>query len=323
MVIATTPLRRAEDLRVDDRGRDVGAAFGFDPETFAPTYRLNLRHRRAAAWRSRSPARLGLPAVDHRRGAREPERARSAAGRAPGEDRPRHAGARARAPARGARARDARGDGERKLQRARGGAARARGDVPAAARTSELDEQVREARREIDAVIDALKAKTDALAADAERRGAAAGPDRRHRRGAQPTRARRSRRSASGCGRRRTPAAGGGRRSPNRDAAGGRRPRHRRRPRPRRRSSSRCTTARPRSTSAASGMRASVDDLRVIVAAARRRSPARVSVNVELQPREAIAVGAERDRLHVDEALSRAGTVPRRVAAQRAADACG
>ena len=82
----------------------TSAAFGFDADTFAPTYRAHLRLARAAAWRSRSPARLGLnPAVVAAR-PREPERARGAARRAPCQDRSRHARARARAPARGARA---------------------------------------------------------------------------------------------------------------------------------------------------------------------------------------------------------------------------
>ena len=38
----------------------ASAAFGFDADDVRADLRADLRHRRAAAWRSRSPARLGL-----------------------------------------------------------------------------------------------------------------------------------------------------------------------------------------------------------------------------------------------------------------------
>ena len=85
----------------------VSAAFGFDAETFAPTYQL-IYGSPGRSLALEIAARLGLnPSVDRGRAA-EPVGARGAARRAPREDRPRHARARARASARGARTRDAR-----------------------------------------------------------------------------------------------------------------------------------------------------------------------------------------------------------------------
>ncbi len=124
------PLRRAEDLRVDDRGRRERGL------------RLRRRHVRAdlpadlrlarpqPGARDRGAARP--EPVGRRRGAPEPVRARGAARRAPREDRPRHARARARAAAGGARARDARSRRSAHAP-ARGRAEAARGDLPAPA----------------------------------------------------------------------------------------------------------------------------------------------------------------------------------------------
>ena len=61
----------------------ASAAFGFDAETFAPTYQL-IYGSPGRSLALEIAARLGLsPSVD-RRGAPEPQRARGAAGRAPG-----------------------------------------------------------------------------------------------------------------------------------------------------------------------------------------------------------------------------------------------
>ena len=109
----------------------VSAAFGFDAETFAPTYQL-IYGSPGRSLALEIAARLGLNPSVIAAARQNLSRARGAARRASGEDRPRHARARARASARGARARDARG-GRSADAAARGGAQAARRDVPAAA----------------------------------------------------------------------------------------------------------------------------------------------------------------------------------------------
>ena len=64
-------------------------------------------------------------------------------------------------------------------------------------------------------------------------------------------------------------------------------------------------------------MRASVRDLRIV--GGRRRRAARVSVNVELQPRETTSVRPQRDRLHGRRSDHARRALPRRVAARRSA----
>ena len=86
----------------------ASAAFGFDAETFAPTYQL-LYGSPGRSLALEIAARLGLSPSVVAAARAEPERARSAARRASGEDRPRHARARARTAAGGARTGDARG----------------------------------------------------------------------------------------------------------------------------------------------------------------------------------------------------------------------
>ena len=167
-----------------------------------------------------------------------------------------------------------------------------------------IEERLRDARREIDAVVEALKARTDALASDAERRVGTPHPDGGDRRGA------------------------GGR--PRRD----RRHRGAARARPRRASAS--TPSRPsragrplvgdRVLVGAFGLegvvqalhdreaevdvrgkrlRARIDELQVADAARPAAPPARVRVNVELQPREGSITELNVIGCHVDEALSR------------------
>ena len=85
----------------------ASAAFGFHPETFAPTYHL-LYGSPGRSLALEIAGRLGLEPDGHCRGPRKPERARGAAGGTSRENRPGHAVARARASARRARARDAR-----------------------------------------------------------------------------------------------------------------------------------------------------------------------------------------------------------------------
>ena len=82
----------------------TSAAFGFDADTFAPTYQL-LYGSPGRSLALEIAARLGLNSAVVSVGAREPHRPRSPARGTPGEDRPRHARARARTASRGARAR--------------------------------------------------------------------------------------------------------------------------------------------------------------------------------------------------------------------------
>ena len=141
----------------------ASAAFGFDADTFAPTYQL-VYGSPGRSLALEIAARLGLNPSVIAAARAEPERARSAARRASREDRPRHAGARTRAAARLARARDTRSCRSADAA-ARGGASTARGDLPPEL-NEELETQVRQARREIDDVIAELKTKTTAIAQD-------------------------------------------------------------------------------------------------------------------------------------------------------------
>ena len=83
----------------------------------------------------------------------------------------------------------------------------------------------------------------------------------------------------------------------------------------------RSTTARRTSTCAASACARSVRDLRVD---RRPAAPAaRVSVNVELQPREGSAVGSQRHRLHGGRGDLARRALSRRVAARPISASCG
>ena len=147
------------------------AAFGFNPETFAPTYSLAVRIAGAKPG-DRDRRASGHAAIGRRQATREPERPREAAGRA------------SRARRRGrpsleqdrrevGRERAALADAERKL-RSREDSVREREDTYRRRLDAKLDEQLREGRREIDAIIDGLKARTTALSDQAARRAAAA-----------------------------------------------------------------------------------------------------------------------------------------------------
>ena len=96
-------LRRAEDLRVDDRRRDERRV-RVRPRDVRADLPADLRIARDAASRSKSRPGSACRRRSCRR-APEPERARGAARRASGESRPGHAGARARAAAGRARTR--------------------------------------------------------------------------------------------------------------------------------------------------------------------------------------------------------------------------
>ena len=147
------------------------AAFGFNPDTFAPTYSL----RYGSPGRSLAieiAARLGMPpsVVAKARESlsdREKQLAEHLARvdedvRRLEQDR-REVG----------RERAALADAERKL-RSREDSVREREDTYRRRLDAKLDEQLREGRREIDAIIEGLKARTTALSDQAARRAAAA-----------------------------------------------------------------------------------------------------------------------------------------------------
>ena len=147
------------------------AAFGFNPETFAPTYSLQY----GSPGRSLAieiAARLGMPpsVVAKARESlsdREKQLAEHLARvdedvRRLEQDR-REVG----------RERVALADAERKL-RSREDSVREREDTYRRRLDAKLDEQLREGRREIDAIIEGLKARTTALSDQAARRAAAA-----------------------------------------------------------------------------------------------------------------------------------------------------
>ena len=147
------------------------AAFGFNPESFAPTYRLQY----GSPGRSLAieiAARLSMPAsvVAKARESlsdREKQLAEHLA-RVDNDvrrlDQDRRELARERA---------AVADAERKL-RSREDSVREREDTYRRRLDARLDEQLREGRREIDAIIEGLKARTSALSDQAARRAAAA-----------------------------------------------------------------------------------------------------------------------------------------------------
>jgi DNA mismatch repair protein MutS2 len=147
------------------------AAFGFNPETFAPTYSLQY----GSPGRSLAieiAARLGMPpsVVSKAReslGDREKQLAEHLA--RVDEDVRRLEQDRREV----ARERAAVADAERKL-RSREDSVREREETYRRRLDAKLDEQLREGRREIDAIIEGLKARTTALSDQAARRAAAA-----------------------------------------------------------------------------------------------------------------------------------------------------
>jgi DNA mismatch repair protein MutS2 len=144
----------------------VGAAFGFNPETFAPTYRL-VYGSPGRSLAIEIAARLGMPpAVVAAARGNLTERERQLADHLARVD----SDLRKLEQERRAVGRDrlALVDAERKLQ-AREGAVREREEASRTRLSAKLDAQVRDARREIDAVIDGLKARVAELTEKATR----------------------------------------------------------------------------------------------------------------------------------------------------------
>jgi DNA mismatch repair protein MutS2 len=302
MVIATTHYDALKSYASTTEGV-MAAGFGFDPQTFAPTYRLNYGSP-GSSLALEIANRLGMPSdvieqARAHRSARESQLAEHLAKverDMQGLDHERRLAARER---------ETLAEAGAKLQ-VREQDLRNREETFKRRLDERIEERLRDARREIETVVDALKARTEALAADAERRmaprliptgetGAARAEARaaieaigeRLRAHPQPAEATPAARSEPG----RAPAIGDRvlvgsfglegvvqalhDREAEVDVRGKR-------------------------------LRARVDELRVVTPAATvNAQPARVRVNVELQPREGSLSELNVIGAHVEEALAR------------------
>ena len=303
MVIATTHYDALKSYASTTAGV-MAAGFGFDPQTFAPTYRLNYGSP-GSSLALEIAKRLGMPAdVIEQARAHRSERESQLADHLAKIERDMQALEHERRLA--ARERETLAQEGAKLQ-GREVELRNREETFKRRLDERIDERLRDARREIDAVVEALKARTDALAADAERRmaprlviptgetGAARADARaaidalgeRLRAPVQPA----AQAPAARTDPARTPAVGDRvlvgafglegvvqavhDREAEVDVRGKR-------------------------------LRAKVDELRVVTpAAAINTPPARVRVNVDLQPREGSATELNLIGNHVEEALER------------------
>ena len=168
-LIATTHYDSLKSYASTTEGVE-SAAFGFKPETFAPTYRL-MYGSPGRSLAIEIAARLGLPpnviaAARENLSDREKQLAEHLArvdqdlGRLEAERRTL------------AKERAALADTERTL-RSREESVREREDTYRRRLNAKLDDQLRESRREIDSIIEGLKAKTNELSDQAARRAAA------------------------------------------------------------------------------------------------------------------------------------------------------
>ena len=168
MVVATTHYDALKSYAVTTDGV-TPAGFGFDPGTFAPTYRLNYGAP-GSSLALEIATRLGLPdsiiagARQHRsvREAQLAEHLAKVERDIQSLDHERRLAARERAGL---------DEAATKMQ-AREQDLRNREETFRRRLEERIEDRMRDARREIDAVVAALKVRTDAMAADAERRGA-------------------------------------------------------------------------------------------------------------------------------------------------------
>jgi len=168
MVVATTHYDALKSYAVTTEGV-TPAGFGFDPATFAPTYRLNYGAP-GSSLALEIATRLGLPdsIIDSARQHRSLREAQLAEHLAKVErdiqslEHERRLAARERA---------ALEEAATKMQ-AREQDLRNREETFRRRLDERIEDRLRDARREIDAVVEALKVRTDAMAADAERRSA-------------------------------------------------------------------------------------------------------------------------------------------------------
>jgi DNA mismatch repair protein MutS2 len=166
MVVATTHYDALKSYAATTEGV-TPAGFGFDPATFAPTYRLNYGAP-GSSLALEIATRLGLPAsiIDKARQHRSEREAQLAEHLAKVErdiqslDHERRLAARERESLEASAAR----------MQARELELRNREETFRRRLDERIADRLRDARREIDAVVGALKVRTDAMAADAERR---------------------------------------------------------------------------------------------------------------------------------------------------------
>ena len=171
-VVATTHYDSLKSYASTSQGV-ASAAFGFDPETFAPTYRL-VYGSPGRSLALEIAARLGMPpdviaAARANLGEREKQLAQHLA-KVDSDLRSLEHERRLVA-----RERETLADSEQRL-RSREDAVRQREDTFRRRLNEQLDDQLREARREIDTVIDGLKTRATELAEQAARRAAHAIP---------------------------------------------------------------------------------------------------------------------------------------------------
>ncbi len=301
MIVATTHYDALKSYASTTDGV-VAAGFGFDPQTFAPTYRLNYGSP-GSSLAFEIAARLGLPAaVVERARAHRTTRESQLSDHLAKIERDRQTIEHERRLA--ARERETLAETAAKLQ-GREHELRHREEAFRRRLDERIDERLRDARREIDAVVDGLKTRTDALAASAERRSARLVPT------GETGAARASARAA-------VDAIGVRLRAPAEDAVPSAAPVE----------PGRVAVVGDRVLVGAFGLegvvravhdrdaevdvrgkrlRARVDELRVLSASpAGKAPPARVHVHVELQPREGPLTELNVIGCHVEEALDRA-----------------
>jgi DNA mismatch repair protein MutS2 len=168
MVVATTHFDALKTYASTTAGV-VSAGFGFNPETFAPTYRLHYGSP-GSSLALEIATRLGLPAgiiqqARAQRTAREAQLAEHLAQVARERQGLEHEHRLV------ARERQMVEETQRKLQ-GREQELRDREETFRKRLDQRIDERLRDARREIDAVVDALKTRASSIAADADRRAA-------------------------------------------------------------------------------------------------------------------------------------------------------
>jgi DNA mismatch repair protein MutS2 len=168
MVVATTHYDALKSYAVTTEGV-TPAGFGFDPATFAPTYRLNYGAP-GSSLALEIATRLGLPdsiiasARQHRsvREAQLAEHLAKVERDIQSLEHERRLAARERAGL----------DEEATKMQAREQDLRNREETFRRRLDERIDDRLRDARRQIDAVVEALKVRTEAMAAEAERRAA-------------------------------------------------------------------------------------------------------------------------------------------------------
>jgi DNA mismatch repair protein MutS2 len=166
MVMATTHYDALKSYASTTEGV-MAAGFGFDPQTFAPTYRLNYGSP-GSSLALEIANRLGMPAeVIERARAHRSARESQLAEHLAKVERDMQTLEHERRLA--TRDRETLVEATAKLH-AREQELRNREDTFKRRLDERIEERLRDARREIDDVVQALKARTDALAADAERR---------------------------------------------------------------------------------------------------------------------------------------------------------